>query len=267
MSQARLLQERAFHDSQADARAKALLPADYVVDDDAYLNHESWITPAFAALGDVNGLRVLDLGCGHGMASVVLARRGARVTACDLSLGYVREAGMRARANSVTFDRVVCDGEALPFGDSAFDRVWANAVLHHLDIDRAGRELSRILAPGGVAVFCEPWAGNRVLNWARSALPYPGKHRTVDESPLQSRDLTVLRRHFKNVSVTGHQLVAMLGRVVRMTATKRVLTRCDEWILKAAPSWQRYCRYVVVVATKIGEQQSPLALSAPQGIC
>ena len=250
MSHARLLQERAFHDSQADARAKALLPADYVVDDDAYLNHESWIAPAFAALGDVSGLRVLDLGCGHGMASVVLARRGSHVTACDLSLGYMRETGLRARVNDVAFDRVVCDGEVLPFRDGAFDGVWANAVLHHLDIDRAGRELNRILAPGGIAVFCEPWAGNRVLNWARSALPYPGKHRTVDETPLQPRDLTVLRRHFADVSVTGHQLVAMLGRVVRMATLRHMLTRCDDWILNVAPSWQRYCRYVVVVARK-----------------
>ncbi len=262
MSHARLLQERAFHDSQADARARTLLPADYLVDDDAYLHHESWIAPAFAALGDVLGLRVLDLGCGHGMASVVLARRGARVTACDLSLGYVREAGMRARANNVAFDRAVCDGEALPFRDGAFDRVWANAVLHHLDIDRAGRELSRILAPGGIAVFCEPWAGNRVLNWARSALPYPGKHRTADESPMAPGDLKVLRRHFTDVSVTGHQLVAMLGRVVRVPALKHVLTRCDDWILHAAPSWQRYCRYVVIVAKKGNVPASPQASAA-----
>ncbi len=251
MSHTRLLQERAFHDSQADARARAMLSADYLVDDDAYLSHESWIAPAFAALGNVNGLRVLDLGCGHGMASVVLARRGARVTACDLSLGYVREAGVRARANGVQFGRVVCDGEALPFGDGSFDRVWANAVLHHLEIDRAGRELNRILAPGGVAVFCEPWAGNRALNWARTMLPYPGKHRTIDETPLQSQNLTQLRQHFPDMSATGYQLVSMLSRVVRAPAVKQALARCDDWILQAAPRWQRYCRYVVIVARKI----------------
>ena len=58
----------------------------------------AWIAPAFDQLGDVRGKRILDLGCGHGMASVVLARRGAVVTACDLSLGYVREARARAGA-------------------------------------------------------------------------------------------------------------------------------------------------------------------------
>src|SRR2546423_1303681 len=81
---------------QAAQRARALRPRDYIFADETYLNHESWIAPAFDLLGDVDGKRVLDLGCGHGMASVVLARRGARVVACDLSLGYVREAHTRA---------------------------------------------------------------------------------------------------------------------------------------------------------------------------
>src|SRR5687767_10273371 len=109
--------EREFHDRQAAARARVLSPDDLRFSDESYVNHESWIAPALAALGDVRGLRVLDLGCGHGMAAVVLARRGARVTACDLSAGYVREAHARARANGVALDGVVCPAEDLPFAD------------------------------------------------------------------------------------------------------------------------------------------------------
>ncbi len=48
-----------------------------------------------ARLGDVAGLPVLDYGCGHGMAAVVLARRGAHVMAFDLSPGYLTEARRR----------------------------------------------------------------------------------------------------------------------------------------------------------------------------
>src|SRR5213076_2968969 len=134
------------------------------------------------------GRRLLDYGCGHGMASVVLARAGARVTAMDLSHGYLREAATRALANDVTLSLVQADGERLPFADGSFDRIWGNAVLHHLDLEQAGSELRRVLRPGGVAVFCEPWGGNPLLRFARRHLPYPAKERTPDEQPLRSRD-------------------------------------------------------------------------------
>src|SRR5215471_10880919 len=97
----RLQSERLFHDQQADQRIATfdLRPHELQFGDDVYLDHETWIRPAFSKLSDVAGLRVLDYGCGHAMASVVLARRGARVTAFDLSLGYLSEARRRAWAN------------------------------------------------------------------------------------------------------------------------------------------------------------------------
>jgi SAM-dependent methyltransferase len=250
MLTARLESERRFHDEQAFQRARVLRADDYRFEDCDYLEHESWIAPAFARLGDLRGRRVLDLGCGHGMATVVLARRGAHVTGCDLSLGYVREARRRAAANDVNVDFIVCDGERLPFGDGTFERIWGNAVLHHLEPGVAGREIYRVLAPGGLAVFCEPWAGNRVLNWARAALPYPGKHRTADETPLRPEDLNSLREAFPRLRVEGHQLLAMLHRAVKQPRLARGFDWCDRVILRRWRHWQRYCRYVVVSLPK-----------------
>src|SRR5215510_7125226 len=147
--------ERCFHDRQAYQRAAAGVPLQF--DDADYLDHETWIRPAFDRLGDVRGLRVLDYGCGHGMAAVVLARRGGCVSACYLSAGYLAEARRRALANGVAIDFVQADGERLPFADASFDRIWGNAILHHLDLTIAALELRRVLRPGGIAVFCEPW--------------------------------------------------------------------------------------------------------------
>src|SRR5438477_7926687 len=109
--------ERAFHDQQAEQRSATFRRRPDVLsfDDDGYLDHETWIRPAFERLGHLGGLRVLDYGCGHGMAAVVLARRGGRVTAFDLSAGYLDEARRRARANGVRVDFVRTDGERLPF--------------------------------------------------------------------------------------------------------------------------------------------------------
>ena len=244
----RLHSERAFHDRQARDRGATFdeRPDALHLDEAAYLDHESWIRPALAQLGDVRGLRVLDYGCGHGMAALVLARRGARVTAFDLSAGYVSEAGRRAAANGLCLDLVQADGERLPFADGSFDRVWGNAVLHHLDIDVAGRELFRVLRPGGVAVFCEPWGENPLLSWARRRLPYCGKHRTPDEEPLRSRQVEVLEHIFPTVQLRGYQLISMARRVLRPGRLTAGLERCDEVLLERWPRLQHFCRYVVL---------------------
>jgi SAM-dependent methyltransferase len=241
----RRTREREFHDRQARERAERFHSPDaYRVDANWYLDHESWIRPAFAKLGNLRDRRVLDLGCGHGMAAVVLAGLGARVTALELSADYLREAGRRAAANGVHLDLVQADGETLPFADGAFDRVWGNAILHHLDAATACRELRRVLAPGGVAVFCEPWGETPLLRLARRHLGYPGKERTVDEQPLERRQLRLLHDFFPGLTVEGFQLLAMLRRLLPGRLSS--LNRCDTWLLRHHPALRRYCRYVVI---------------------
>jgi ubiquinone/menaquinone biosynthesis C-methylase UbiE len=240
--------ERAFHDQQARQRAAvfALRPQDLSFDDYSYLDHETWIRPAFELLGSLQGQNVLDYGCGHGMAAVVLARHGARVTAFDLSSGYVEEARRRARANGVEINFVQADAERLPFADGSFDRVWGNAVLHHLDLVKAGRELARVLKPGAIGVFCEPWGENPFLNWARRRVDYPGKARTVDERPLRMYHVRLLQEIFPSVDVSGYQFLAMARRVLRHRPVLDCLDRCDRMLLAGVPILQRYCRYVVL---------------------
>jgi ubiquinone/menaquinone biosynthesis C-methylase UbiE len=244
----RIHTEQVFHDRQAQARAMTFAdePERLHFDDAVYLQHETWIDPAFRQLGEVRGLDVLDFGCGHGMAAIVLARRGARVAAFDLSRGYVDEARHRAQANGVAVRFVQADGQRLPFADGSFDRIWGNAVLHHLDVPTAARELRRVLRPGGHAVFCEPWGENPLLSWARRRLPYAAKERTPDETPLRRRHLRLLRQVFPRVEVQGYQLLSMARRVLR---TSRIVSRldwCDDLLLTRVPALQNYCRYVVL---------------------
>jgi 2-polyprenyl-3-methyl-5-hydroxy-6-metoxy-1,4-benzoquinol methylase len=244
----RLNSERAFHDLQARRRAAALAqqPDGLRFEDATYLDHETWIRPAFAQLAPLPGVRVLDYGCGHGMAAVVLARRGARVTAFDLSHGYLDEARARALANGVAIDFVQAVGERLPFADGSFDRVWGNAVLHHLEVRAAGRELFRVLRPGGVAVFCEPWGENPLLNWARRRWPYPGKERTPDEQPLRRKHVRQLRAIFPAVEVRGFQLLSMARRVLRARRLVAGLAWGDALLLGRVPALERFCRYAVL---------------------
>ena len=247
----RIHSELLFHDHQAARRAPALQdPQTLVVDDNAYLDHESWIRPAMDRLGDVRGQRILDFGCGHAMASIVLARRGAKMTAIDLSHGYLTEGVRRASANDVPIEFVQANGEYLPFADASFDRIWGNAVLHHLDLKRTAREIDRVLAPGGWAIFCEPWGGNPLLRFARRWLPYPGKGRTPDEMPLMPRDVRILREVFADLEIEGAQLLGMASRVLGQGSVTSKLSALDRRLLGSLPVLQRFCRYVVLTLEK-----------------
>lgn len=198
----RIASERAYHDAEAASRAVTFArePGRLRMRDSDYLDHAVWIRPAIATLGDLRGRRVLDFGCGHGMAGVVMARRGAQVTACDLSPGYVREAAGRARANEAAIDFTVADGHQLPFATGCFDLIWGHAILHHLEIRRCVEELRRVLRPGGRLTLCEPWDG---AWWVRAIRRW--RRHTADERALRHADVDVIRQVLGSVRMTTYQ--------------------------------------------------------------
>ena len=244
----RLAAEQSFHDRQADERSPSFPDAAALrFADDVYLDHETWIRPAIDRLGRLDGRRVLDYGCGHGMAAVVLARRGGRVTAFDLSAGYLAEARRRARANGAEVQFLQGDGERLPFADGGFDRVWGNAVLHHLDLGKAVREAAPNPGAGRPCRLLRTVGRKPAVVMRRGAgLPYPGKGRTPDENPLRRRHLPILRKTFPRMEVEGYQLLSMARRVLRPGRFTAGLEWCDARLLRRVPSLRRFCRYVVL---------------------
>jgi SAM-dependent methyltransferase len=257
----RLRREQIFHDRQARDRAITFAadPARLRFRDGDYLDHEPWVRPAIARLGDITGQPILDLGCGHGMASVVLARREAIVTACDLSAGYVAETRARARANEADVRCVQADAHQLPFAAESFAAVWGHAILHHLDVLAAARELFRVLRPGGLAVLCEPWGGNPLVRFARRWLPYPGKGHTPDEEPLGSRHIRELQGVFGRVEVEGFQVLNAVRRMLPDSRLWTGLNWADTRLLGQFPGLWRFGRYVVLTLHRP-------ALSRPRGI-
>ena len=96
------------------------------------------------------GRRVLDVGCGTGRLSSLLAERGAKVWGIDPSGEMLDEARTRA-PQSAGFKQG--RAEALPFRDGWFDRAVLWLVVHLVDRSRSLPELVRVLGPGGRAVI------------------------------------------------------------------------------------------------------------------
>jgi SAM-dependent methyltransferase/uncharacterized protein YbaR (Trm112 family) len=102
---------------------------------------------------DWRGRRVLEPGAGRCWLSAELARRGAEVTALDITptpyLGLL-SADVFFEEDGVYFERVLADMQRLPFEDGSFDAVVATATLHHSPcLEGLARELARVTRPGG----------------------------------------------------------------------------------------------------------------------
>lgn len=139
-------------------------------------------------VGDVSGLRVLDVGCGDGEFALELAMRGAIVTGIDASAAMIEAAKGRAKQHNADITFQVAMAENLPFSAEQFDIVTAITILCFVD-DAAPvfREIARVLRPGGRLVIGElgkwsTWAaGRRIRAWLGSRLWRRGRFRTADE--------------------------------------------------------------------------------------
>ena len=114
----------------------------------AYAQHRPDYAPAAVdwALEPAPGPRVLDLGAGTGKLTATLVARGADVVAVEpdpAMLTELRRALPAVRA-------LPGNAEAIPLPDAAVDAVLAGNAMHWFDMDVAGPEVARVLAPDGI---------------------------------------------------------------------------------------------------------------------
>lgn len=101
-------------------------------------------------LDQLAGKRVLEIGCGMGFHSELLARAGANLTAIDLSPVSVEATRRRFELKGLRADIREADAEAMPFETDTFDFIWSWGVIHHSSrTARVVREIARTLRPDG----------------------------------------------------------------------------------------------------------------------
>jgi len=152
---------------------------------------------AFHLAGDLRQRRVLDFGCGSGVNSVLLAAKGADVVGVDISSSLRHIARRRAELTGVPLPTfVAASAYSMPLPSSSVDVVFGIAILHHLDLPAASREIHRVLRPGGRAIFQEPIRNSELVKRLRAAIPYKAEDVSPFEHPLTDGELAEFSRNF-----------------------------------------------------------------------
>lgn len=127
-----------------------------------------------AEIGPLEGLSILDVGCGGGGLARALSAKGAKVTGVDPQEAALATA--RSRAPEAVFQQA--GAEALPFPDASFDRVVFLNSLHHVPVPLMGaalKEAARVSR--GPVLVVEPLAEGPFF---RAMLP------VEDETPIRA---------------------------------------------------------------------------------
>jgi ubiquinone/menaquinone biosynthesis C-methylase UbiE len=121
---------------------------------------DAFNTPGFLRmLPDVSGLEGLDIGCGEGHNTRLVASRGAKMAAIDISETFIRHAMESEREKPMGIRYQLASALELPFADNSFD--FAVAFMSLMDVpeyEKALAEAARVLRPGGFLQFsiCHP---------------------------------------------------------------------------------------------------------------
>lgn len=149
------------------------------------------------ALPWCRGKEVLDVACGVGYGSALLARDSARVVGGDVDEESIEYARSRYAADNVEFR--VLDAMALPFGDATFDVVCSFETIEHLpDRDAYLREVARVLRADGTYLVSTPQ-----VDRTTEAPANPFHHVEYSRADFE----TLLGAHFGGVTLYGQRRV------------------------------------------------------------
>lgn len=149
--------------------------------------------------------RILDLACGTGYGSALLAERAAEVIGGDVDAEAIALIDPALRQNPrVRFE--VMDGTKLPFDDSSFDVVVSFETIEHTTaFDAMLDEFKRVLKPNGHFFVSTP---NRLVQSPDGIVHNP--YHTQEFTPDEFRSM--LQKRFKTVNIFGQEYIRYTNR-------------------------------------------------------
>lgn len=201
----------------------------YVEDEPMPLSHQYF----YSLLENIKNKKILDVCCGHGFTSVKCAKRGALVTGIDISPGMIELSRRNAEFNKVTKNTKfeIMSAQKMNFNDAEFDFVVGLGALHHLNLELAGKEISRVLKPGGKAVFIEPRIPFKWLIIIRSI--FPNKcFESSGGSQLTDKEMKIFSGNFSSSHLEYFIFLKKLSRFPIFNRIDDKLEKIDSILVK-----------------------------------
>lgn len=155
------------------------------------------------------GVDVLDIACGVGYGSALLAKKAKSVVGADVAEDAVAYA--RGRYVSPNAQFALVDAHSIPFRDASFDAIVSFETLEHLtEPERFLGEVSRVLRDGGVAILSTPHAARTRVRPPENPYHVIEYGRSHLERLLRSRFATVEIRGQRRRRSTMHKVFQRL---------------------------------------------------------
>ncbi len=148
-----------------------------------------WQDEIIANLPDKEHLKILDVGCGPGFFSVILASLGHDVIGIDLTESMIQKADEIADMLDYNIDFRVMNAQELDFDDEEFDVVISRNLTWTLpDIEQAYKEWYRVLKKDGVLLNFDADYGKVCLEEEMKSLGEEHSHNMMDKSMVNECD-------------------------------------------------------------------------------
>jgi len=156
---------------------------------------------ALAAIATLrSGAQILDVGCGPGRQTLLLAREtGYDITAVDTHQPFLDELNERAAAANVSdiIHAVNCPMEAMEFEDERFDIIWSEGAIYIMGFRDGLVAWRRFLRPGGFIAVTE-------LTWLTDSPPEEARLFWADDYPAMS----TVDSNLNMIRESGYELIS-----------------------------------------------------------